>query len=598
MRRFLLTALFLLFILALAGALTGSFLAYNFHQRKQIQLDASSTRIANLERSLGETERDLDQAERQLDELAQNNRELGRQTADQARTPTVMPEPSRVHPPTIPTPTPPMLPTVSILSPLSGTQFDQGEIVMIRWLATNPDRVGRVSFYVDGRPTAETATEQDQRVEGEFRWNAFGLGEHQLMVVAANTLGGEGAPAVVTVEVVPAADSRPPVDQENDRIMDDIESVVIGLRGLETLAPVTRTLFTRDELGEYVIQALDKDYPLREAQRDAIEMAAFDFISVDTDLKAVIGALYIEQIAGFYDADSRSLTVISGEGMMGPLEKSTYAHEFVHALQDQHYGLKVLDPEENSDDASLAVTALIEGDAMLVQQQFMLEHLDSNELFEMLSELSEVSTPRLDNAPAVIRDQLLFPYENGLIFVQTLFQAGGLQAVNDAFLNPPVSTEQILHPGKYLAGELPQLISVPALTETLGGGWTMVDENVLGEFTLRLYLEQYIDHRPAIMAAEGWDGDRYAVFYNQATGGIVLVMRIAWDSAEEATEFVESYVALGEARFDMLLDGWTTAACWSGADSICVYQAAAETLIIRAPEREIVTRLKGLFPDY
>ena len=52
----------------------------------------------------------------------------------------------------------------------------------------------------------------------------------------------------------------------------------------------------------------------------------------------------------------------------GPAERMTYAHEFNHALQDQHFDLNKIAPKHpDSNDRSLAVHAVIEGDAIMLQ---------------------------------------------------------------------------------------------------------------------------------------------------------------------------------------------------------------------------------------
>jgi len=455
-----------------------------------------------------------------------------------------------------------------------------------------------VTLRVGGRPVRGTTVNGQHSAEGEFTWGAIGIGERQLTIVAANTLGAEGNPVSVTIEVIPASESQPSSEKQNAAIMDAIGPMVVELRGLEPLRPVPRTLFTRADLEQFIVQELDEDFSPEEARRDAIEMSAFDFIPADTDLRALMETLYTEQIAGFYDTDTQSLTVVNEGAVMGPMDKTVYAHEFTHALQDQHFGLEALDPDENSDDASLAVTALIEGDATMLMQEYMLAYLDPDELFEMLSESLEAGSEALDSAPAVIRAQLMFPYEDGLAFVSTLYLEGGYAAVDDAFLDPPQSTEQILHPEKYLIGEAPQVVTLPPLTETLGSGWEWVDENVLGEFALRLYLEQQLSGQGAAAAAGGWGGDRYAVYHRPETGAIVMVMRTVWDTIGEAAEFMDNYLVFGKTRFGAAPEEVGAADCWSGDDAICAYQTGAETLIIRAPDMGLVAELEALFPDF
>lgn len=591
MRRFIVIAAILILAVSLVLSMAGNLILYNFHQRKQVQLDARIEHVETVESRLGEAQTGRQEAEDRLATLEPAGRTLQAQIATLE---------AQVAKPSIPTPTPPTRPSIYLTSPTSGAQFQERERVIVRWNAVNPDGIGRVTLRVDGRPVSETPVNGAHTAEGEFTWFAAGLGLHQLSLVAANTVGIESAPVSVTIEVVPATGSQRPADPgaESVAIMDAIEAQVIELRGLASLFPVTRTFNTHDELSAFIVKELDEEFPPSEAQRNAVEMAAFDFLPAETDLRALMQAVYTEQIAGFYDSDTQSFALVSEDDELSALEKAVYAHEFTHALQDQHYDLEALDPEENSDDASLAVTALIEGDATLSMQQYALAHLSADELFEMLSESGDLKSPILDRAPDIIQAQLMFPYEAGLVFVQALYQDGGYEAVDDAFLNPPRSTEQILHPERYLAGEQPLPVSLPPLTNTLGGGWRWVDGNVLGEFFLQRYLDQQVSASSAAAAADGWGGDRYAVHQNEESGQIVMVMCTVWDSEDEAAEFWDIFRPFGVNRFAAEPEIEETAICWDDQEAMCAYRAGAETLVIRAPDLETVRELAALFPEF
>ncbi len=586
MRRFLLVALILTLVIALAAVLAGTAFLYTYQQqeqeRTQHQLDDCATWTAALQYS--------------LTRLFESEREVATLPAESAGPLTPVPEQDGG----LPTMTPLARPIVTLTAPTTGDQFQEWEEVAIRWSASSQSGVEGITLQVDGHQVDEFAAGGALSIDGEFHWVAAGLGTHQLIVTASCSGGLESHPAIVAINVVPDAGARRPTEQDktNFAIMDTIEPLVIELRGLELLRPVTRTLFTRDELRQQIVHELEHDFTADEAWKDAIEMAAFDFIPADTDLRTLMETLYTEQIAGYYDSDTQSLAVVSDKGVIGPLGKTTFAHEFAHALQDQHWGLDTLDPEENSDDASLAVMALIEGDAMLLQQQYILEYLDPDELFELLSESLAADTEVLDTAPAIIRAHLMFPYEAGLEFIQTLYQNGAYEAVDSAFSDPPQSTEHILHPERFLAGEPPQIVSLPPLTGTLGNDWVWIDENVLGEFTLTLYLEQQLGGGRGAAPAEGWGGDRYAVYANQETGAIVMVMQTTWDTRSEADEFMDAFLGFGKARFGFAPEETETAACWEAEDAICIFQVEAETLIIRAPDQDLITKLETLFADF
>jgi hypothetical protein len=172
---------------------------------------------------------------------------------------------------------------------------------------------------------------------------------------------------------------------------------------------------------------------------------------------------------------------------------------------------------------------------------WQIQNLSQLELLQLIGEsLNPEVMGSLDDMPPVLRESLLFPYTAGLSFVQTL-QAGGWQAVNDAFAKPPASTEQVLHPEKYVAGEAPVDVTLPAdLAARMGSGWKVGLEDTLGEFQLRVWLDQATagsDAPTATQAAEGWGGDRVALL-DGPNGAWAIALRTAWDTPTDAHEFL------------------------------------------------------------
>src|SRR5439155_16288511 len=111
----------------------------------------------------------------------------------------------------------------------------------------------------------------------------------------------------------------------------------------------------------------------------------------------------------------------------------------------------------------------------------------------------------------LVESAAAFPYTDGMGFVSLLYGQGGWPAVAQAFANPPRSTEQVLHPVKYVAGDEPVQVRLPNLSAALGGGWRALAEDTLGELYMRIYLEHYLNIDQAGAAAMGWGGDRYQV---------------------------------------------------------------------------------------
>ena len=183
-------------------------------------------------------------------------------------------------------------------------------------------------------------------------------------------------------------------------------------------------------------------------------------------------------------------------------------------------------------DRSLARLALVEGDATLLMTRWLSEHLDPAELGELLKVDPEAQA-QLERMPAILRESLLFPYQQGLIFANGIWARGGWEAVDAAFGRLPDSTEQILHPEKYEAREKPVEVALDAdaLAKAMGAGWSGTPEDTLGEFQLSVWLrENGVKALPADDAAAGWGGDRLA-YLRGPNGAYALALLTAWDSA-------------------------------------------------------------------
>jgi len=152
------------------------------------------------------------------------------------------------------------------------------------------------------------------------------------------------------------------------------------------------------------------------------------------------------------------------------------------------------------------------------------------------------SDPNLAKAPPFIRDELLFPYLQGAEFSQTVLKStSGWADFKKVFENPPISTQQILHPKLYFAGAKPREVTLPNVKPDLPNGYEKLDENVVGEFALGEVLKQFIGPGDAQEFAPMWDGDRYALFENKATKQTILVVLLAVDNEKDTAAFFGAY---------------------------------------------------------
>jgi hypothetical protein len=326
-----------------------------------------------------------------------------------------------------------------------------------------------------------------------------------------------------------------------------IERTVGQLRSLDFLHPVVYKQIPRSDLPALLRQKLAQQVPDQELTSDGIALAALGLLPAGLDLKTTYLDLLGEQIGAFYDQHTQELFTFSGQSLANAQNRVILAHELTHALEDQHFSLARLPLEaQHNDDRVLAATALVEGDATLVMNQFMLGEMSAAVLRDTLSSALTTDVRKLGAAPRFLRETLLFPYLRGQEFCQALYLDGGWDALADAFRHPPSSTAEILHPALFMARPRvpPVVIEFP---QTAVLGQQPLADNVLGEFGLRQLFARWLPVATAgDDAAAGWRGDRYLVYGNaQATA---YVWRIACADAAAAAKLGAALHATLAAR--------------------------------------------------
>lgn len=319
-----------------------------------------------------------------------------------------------------------------------------------------------------------------------------------------------------------------------------IAADVERIRGLQPTKAVAPVLVDEAKLRADVETEFDSSNPPEAiAAREAI-LRALGLLGPAVSLRAASLAFLGGEVAGYYVPEKDALFVVSRSGGVGPSQRATYAHEYTHQLQDQHFDLGALGLDSTDQrDRALARLALVEGDASSVQSAWMQQHLSPAELAALLVEASDPAAIKaLQQAPLVLRATSAFPYQDGLAFVTGLVASGGYAAVDAAFARPPDSTEQVLHPAKYVSRESPIAVSFPStMAAAPGAGWRLVAEDTLGELILRTWLIQgRLAMGVASAASAGWGGDRVGLLAGPG-GATVLVLDTRWDSATDAQEF-------------------------------------------------------------
>jgi hypothetical protein len=340
--------------------------------------------------------------------------------------------------------------------------------------------------------------------------------------------------------------------------MELIETQMVEIRGLQPKGEVNQVVLSPQQLRQRLVEDFKEDYTPEEVEADTLTLTVFGLLDPDYDLYNSYLDLLTEQVAGIYDHEIKQMIIVQGEGFEGP-ERLTYAHEYIHSLQDQTYnieeGLNFTDEGcEQDSEYCAAVQALLEGDATLSQIYWFSQYASAQDQTDIFEFYEDIETPMLDAAPAFLRQDFLFPYEQGLGFVQFLYDRGGWEAVNSAYADLPASTEQILHPERY-PEDKPLMVELPDLSNELGSDWEMVDQDVLGEWYTYLVLAFGLDPNARLQesqaksAAQGWGGDAFGVYYNPAEDTTAMVLITIWDSTAEAEEFSNAFRAYATERF-------------------------------------------------
>ncbi|HYF47625.1 MAG TPA: hypothetical protein VD926_15525 [Acidimicrobiales bacterium] len=296
---------------------------------------------------------------------------------------------------------------------------------------------------------------------------------------------------------------------EVDELVADLQAFVEEQRGLE---------FTEDVEVEVLDDAAYEDRVRRQTEEDLAEepdsieedlgvLFALGLWDPANDPAEVLPEIVATASLGVYDPETGLLLVRGGE--ITPLVRTTIVHELTHALEDQAFDLDRPELDDVVDESSLAFDAVVEGSASRVEEAYR-QTLTDEERDEEEAEESELASGiDATRIPPIIGALQELSYGLSTTFLDAVLAEQGDRALDRLLRRPPTTSEAILEPESFLAGEEPEEVDAPE------AGGEVVDEGVAGQFLLHLI----IDPPEVLEQQDGdgeplpeWDGDRYVLW--------------------------------------------------------------------------------------
>jgi hypothetical protein len=312
-------------------------------------------------------------------------------------------------------------------------------------------------------------------------------------------------------------------------------------RELRFLAPVRAEEVETAGVPALLERELDRLTPPDQMRRDGELAQAVGLLPEGTDLRALVLGWEAASVAGFYTPTAGRLYVVEGAAAAGSGQQSAVlVHELGHALQDQHTPLiEVTIGLRANDDLLFAIGAFLEGDALWTElrDEAHTYGFPQPSAAEFAARF-EVDAPEGEGVPRLLRESFLRQYPLGYALVSELVQRGGVAALTAALADPPLTSEELIHPERYLERARRRPLALfPEATEGFAPepGCAPVASTSYGELGLSVWLgEGGLDRASAERVADGWDADR--AWLLDCPRGAVVAWLIQLDGEADARE--------------------------------------------------------------
>jgi hypothetical protein len=350
--------------------------------------------------------------------------------------------------------------------------------------------------------------------------------------------------------------------------------------GLPIKKPVKRRIVSREQVEKYIGEKFKNDADRIRFERSELVQKKFGLLPRDFNLHDFLIKLLSEQVAGYYDEKSKTMNLLDWNEP--EMQRPVMAHELTHALQDQSYdlekmskreeeierkGLDNLDELVRTDEESTCRSAVLEGQAMIVLLDYVLAPSEGSvakapQVVDLMQAEMDKSrgSPVFDSAPLLLREELAFPYRQGMKFIRDLLVAGGKQLAYKGVLERmPETTREVMEPKEYLAGHHVPPLLLPDFG-FLKKDYEPFDAGAVGELDVNILLRIYADEDVAKRLTPEWRGGAYYAAGRKgakppdrnSTAHVGMYYISKWASAEAAQEFAKVYAAALPQRYTNL----------------------------------------------
>jgi hypothetical protein len=358
-----------------------------------------------------------------------------------------------------------------------------------------------------------------------------------------------------------AATAQSGIDVDQSReIFNEISGILQDLHditGFKIKHKVPAEIITRDKVKDFLQERMKEATTPEEIRAEELTLKKFGLVPQDFDLAKNTVDLLTEQAAAFYDFHKKSLCITDWTPSV--TREPALVHELGHALADQNVNLeKFIKQGSKSDDGSMARLAVMEGQASWLMAEYLARKVgqtlaSSPALLETMAATVESGAnqfPVFESEPLYLRETLVFPYSQGMLFQNAVFQRMKQQAFEEVFRKPPVSTQQILHPDKYFASVEPTKPTLPQLPDA--HGYKRIADGTVGELDHSVLLKQYCSKEESAAVSPHWRGGAYALLEHHSPNRVVLLYAVEWDTPDSAGRYFRAYRQVLEKKWKHL----------------------------------------------